>query len=51
MIPQLSSDILSRLSTFATAEFALRFPPDRWNELAHGMASAALELGITLSHR
>jgi chemotaxis protein methyltransferase CheR len=46
MIPPLSHDLLSRLSGLATAEFGLRFPPDRWNELARGVASAALELGI-----
>lgn len=46
MIPSLSNDLLSRLSGLATAEFGLRFPPDRWNELARGVASAALELGI-----
>lgn len=46
MIPQFSNDLLSRLSGLATAEFGLRFPPDRWNELARGVASAALELGI-----
>lgn len=46
MIPPLSSDLLSRLSGWATAEFGLRFPPDRWSELARGVASAALELGI-----
>lgn len=46
MIPQLSNDLLGRLSGLATAEFGLRFPPDRWSELARGIASAALELGI-----
>jgi chemotaxis protein methyltransferase CheR len=44
--PAFSSEVLARLSDWATAEFGLRFPPDRWNELARGIASAALELGI-----
>lgn len=46
MIHALSNDLLGRLSGFATDTFGLRFPPDRWNELARGVASAALELGI-----
>lgn len=47
MTPAFSSEVLARLSDWATAQFGLRFPPDRWNELARGMASAALELGIS----
>lgn len=42
-----SEDLLARLSVFATAEYGLRFPPDRWHELARGVASAALELGVS----
>lgn len=40
-------DLLGRLSAFATSEFGLRFPPDRWQELGRGIASAALELGVS----
>lgn len=46
-MPQFSGDLLARLSAFATGAFGLRFPPDRWTELARGVASAALELGIS----
>jgi chemotaxis protein methyltransferase CheR len=46
MTPDFSNDLLGRLSGWATAEFGLRFPPDRWSELGRGVASAALELGI-----
>lgn len=46
MSPALSNERLARLSDWATAEFGLRFPPDRWSELGRGVASAALELGI-----
>lgn len=46
MSAALSDDLLARLSNFATESFGLRFPPDRWSELARGIASAALELGI-----
>lgn len=42
-----TDDLLARLSVFATAEYGLRFPPDRWHELARGVASAALELGVS----
>lgn len=47
MTPAFSDDLLSRLSGFATNHFGLRFPPDRWRELGRGIASAALELGIS----
>lgn len=46
MTPAFSEALLAQLSDWATAQFGLRFPPDRWNELARGVASAALELGI-----
>lgn len=46
MTSPLSTFQLGRLSAFATETFGLRFPPDRWNELARGVASAALALGI-----
>ncbi|MES2692287.1 MAG: CheR family methyltransferase, partial [Verrucomicrobiota bacterium] len=35
------------MSDLATETLGLRFPPDRWSELARGVASAALELGIS----
>jgi len=38
--------VLSRISMLVTEQMGLRFPPDRWPELARGVASAALELGI-----
>lgn len=41
------TELLAQLSAFATSEFGLRFPPDRWHELGRGMASAALELGVS----
>lgn len=44
---ELSDEILSRLGDFATATLGLRFPPDRWRELARGVGAAALELGIS----
>ncbi len=47
MTSPFSEDVLARLSDFATSEFGLRFPPDRWHELGRGMASAALELGVS----
>lgn len=47
MISGLSDDAVSRMSPFATAAFGLRFPPDRWSELARGVASAGLELGVS----
>lgn len=40
-------ETLGRLSAYATAQFGLRFPPDRWHELGRGIASAALELGVS----
>lgn len=46
MTPALPTDLLAKLSDWATLSFGLRFPPDRWSELARGVASAALELGI-----
>lgn len=46
MTPALPTDLLAKLSDWATSAFGLRFPPDRWNELGRGVASAALELGI-----
>lgn len=46
MSSPLDDAVLGRLSEMATKQFALRFPPDRWAELARGVASAALELGI-----
>jgi chemotaxis protein methyltransferase CheR len=46
MSSPLSNDLLGELSDWATEHFGLRFPPDRWHELARGVASAALELGI-----
>lgn len=42
----LPDQVAAQLSEFATATFGLRFPPDRWGELARGVASAALDLGI-----
>lgn len=42
-----TEEVLGRLSEFATAEFGLRFPPDRWHELGRGIASAALGLGVS----
>lgn len=42
-----TDDVLARLSGFATAQFGLRFPPDRWHELGAGVASAALELAVS----
>lgn len=46
MTPALRDDLLAPLSGWATESFGLRFPPDRWGELARGVAAAALELGI-----
>lgn len=46
MSAPLQTELLARLSEWATREFGLRFPPDRWNELGRGIASAALDLGI-----
>lgn len=47
MSSPLPDDLVGRLSDWATEHFGLRFPPDRWSELARGVASAALELGIS----
>ncbi|HRE83032.1 MAG TPA: CheR family methyltransferase [Opitutaceae bacterium] len=47
MTAALSEDLVGRLSGFVTQRFGLRFPPDRWNELSRGLASAALELGVS----
>jgi len=47
MTTALSEDLVGRLSGFVTQRFGLRFPPDRWNELSRGLASAALELGVS----
>lgn len=46
MTPGFSDDVLIRLSNFATATLGLRFPPDRWSDLARGVNLAALELGV-----
>jgi len=41
-----SETLLLRLSEFVEARLGLHFPKERWNDLAQGLHSAAVELGL-----
>jgi chemotaxis protein methyltransferase CheR len=42
----LPDPLLSRLSEFLAAHTGLHFPPERWGDLARGLAAAAREFGL-----
>lgn len=47
MSEELTDSQLTRISGMITQRIGLRFPPDRWSDLARGLKEAARELGLT----
>src|SRR5687767_3815437 len=43
---EFSPSSLLRMSELVSARMGLRFPPDRWPELARGIAETCAELGV-----